>query len=78
MKTLFAFIDLWEMVESGYEIPESTTALTKAQKKELKENKSKDAKALGMIQRRVLETIFLRIMGATRAKKAWAILQEEF
>jgi hypothetical protein len=66
------------MVESGYEIPESTTALTKAQKKELKENKSRDARALGMIQRGVSETIFPRIMGATRAKEAGAILQEEF
>jgi hypothetical protein len=78
MKTLFVSIDLWEMVESGYEIPESTSTLTEAQKKELKENKSKDARALGMIQMRVLETIFPRIMGAIRAKEAWDTLQEEF
>jgi hypothetical protein len=44
----------------------------------LKENISKDAGALGMIQRRISETIFPRIMGATRVKEAWAILQEEF
>jgi hypothetical protein len=69
MKTLFVSIDLWEMVESGYEILESTTTLTKAQKKELKENKSKDVGALGMFQRGVLETIFPRIMGVTRAKE---------
>jgi hypothetical protein len=49
MKTLFVSIDLWDMVESGYEIPESTSTLTKTQKRELKENKSKDAGALGMI-----------------------------
>jgi hypothetical protein len=78
MKTLFVSIDLWEMVESGYEIPESTSSLTNAQKKELKENRSKDAGALGMIQRGVSETIFPRIMGATRAKEAWDTLQEEF
>jgi hypothetical protein len=78
MKTLFVSIDLWEMVESGYEIPESTSTLTEAQKKELKENKSNDARALEMIQKGVLETIFPRIMGATRAKEAWDTLQEEF
>jgi hypothetical protein len=78
MKTLFVSIDLWEMVKSGYEILESTSSLTNAQKKELKENRSKDVGALGMIQKGVSETIFPRIMGATRAKEAWAILQEEF
>jgi hypothetical protein len=35
----------------------------------MKENKSKDAGALGMIQRGVSETIFPRIMGVTRAKE---------
>jgi hypothetical protein len=44
----------------------------------LKKNKSKDDGALGIIQRGVLETIFPRIMGATRAKEALDILQEEF
>jgi hypothetical protein len=78
MKTLFVSIDLWDMVESGYQMPESTSSLTEAQQKELKENKGKDAGALGMIQRGVSETIFPRIMGATRAKEAWNILQEEF
>jgi hypothetical protein len=70
MKTLFVSIDLWDMVESGYQMSESTSSLTEAQQKELKENKSKDAGALGMIQRGVSETILPRIMGATRAKEA--------
>jgi hypothetical protein len=78
MKTLFVSIDLWEMVELGYEISESTSTLTEAQKKELKENKSKDARALGMVQKGVSETIFPRIMGATRAKEDWDTLQEDF
>jgi len=78
MKTLFVFIDLWDIIESGYQMPESTSSLTEAQQKELKENKSKDAEALEMIQRKVSETIFPRIMGETRAKEAWDILQEEF
>jgi hypothetical protein len=62
------------MVESRYEIPESTSTLTEAQKKELKENRNNDAGALGMIQMGVSETIFPRIIGATRAKEAWDTL----
>jgi hypothetical protein len=50
MKTLFVSIDLWDMVESGYEIHESTFELTEAQQKELKESKSRDVGAIGMIQ----------------------------
>ena len=53
MKTLFLSIDLWDMVESRYKIPEFTSTLTEAQKREFKENKSKDVGALGMIQRGV-------------------------
>jgi hypothetical protein len=44
----------------------------------LKENKSKDARAFGMVQRGVSETIFPRIMRATRVKEDWDTLQEEF
>jgi hypothetical protein len=69
MKTLFVSIDLWDIVKSGYQMPESTSSLTEAQQKELKENKSKDARTLGMIQSGVSETIFPRIMGATRGDK---------
>jgi hypothetical protein len=35
MKTLFVSIYLWEMVESGYEIPESTSSLTNAKRKRI-------------------------------------------
>ena len=61
-------MDLWDMVETGYLTPESTSSLSEAEIKELKKNKSKDAGALGMIQRGVSEAIFPRIMRATRAK----------
>ena len=44
-------------------------------KRELKENKGKDAGALEMIQIGVLETIFLRIMGTIRTKEAIQIKQ---
>ncbi|XP_038979882.1 uncharacterized protein LOC120109997 [Phoenix dactylifera] len=73
MRTLFVSIDLWEIVESGYEISESSSTLTEAQKKELKENK-----ALGMVQRRLSKAIFPRIMGAKATKEASKTLQKEF
>ena len=78
LRTLFLSMNLWDMVETGYLTPESTSSLSEAEIKELKEKKSKDAGALGMIQRGVSEAIFSRIMRATRAKEAWDILQEEF
>nr|KYP71431.1 Retrovirus-related Pol polyprotein from transposon TNT 1-94 [Cajanus cajan] len=78
MKTYFTFQDLWDMIEERFSTPEDTSALTAAQKKELKENKQKNSKALFILQQAVTDTIFSRIMGATTAKEAWTTLQEEF
>jgi hypothetical protein len=78
MKTLFVSIDLWEMVESGYEIPESTSTLTEAQKKGIEGEQKQRCWSFWDDSRGVSETIFPRIMGATRARKAWDTLQEEF
>ena len=52
--------------------------LTAAQKKELKENKQKDSRALFTLQQAVDDTIFPRIIGATSAKQARNTIQEEF
>lgn len=38
----------------------------------------KDAKALGLIQRAVLDEIFLRISNEQISNRAWDILQQEF
>jgi len=46
MKTFFCSQDLWEMVEEGFTISADTSTLSATQKKELKENKHKDSKAL--------------------------------
>nr|KYP41863.1 Retrovirus-related Pol polyprotein from transposon TNT 1-94 [Cajanus cajan]KYP41870.1 Retrovirus-related Pol polyprotein from transposon TNT 1-94 [Cajanus cajan] len=78
IKTYFTFQDLWDMIEEGFSTLEDTSSLTTAQKKELKENKQKNSKALFILQQVVTDTIFLRIMGATTAKEAWTTLQEEF
>ena len=78
MKTFFRSQDLWDIIEDGFTIPEDTSTLTAAQKKELKENKQKDSRALFALQQAADDTIFPRIIGATSAKQAWNTIQEEF
>ena len=80
MKTFFLSQDLWEVVESTYEEPpkESTSTWTEAQQKLYKENSKKDASALRYIEQGVSKTIYPRIFGADKAKKAWDILKNEF
>ena len=80
-ETLFISQDLWDLVKEGYEEPESTTVLATwidARKKELKDNKKKDAKALFFIQQGVSKAIFPRISFASKSKEAWEILKVEF
>ncbi|KAA8539239.1 hypothetical protein F0562_025931 [Nyssa sinensis] len=65
-------------VFDGFVEPESTTTLTQDQAKALKENIQRDARALNQIQEGVSNSIFPRIMRATRSKQAWEILQQEY
>ncbi|KAA8515304.1 hypothetical protein F0562_018466 [Nyssa sinensis] len=58
--------------------PESTTNISEAEAKALRENIQRDAKALNHIQVGVCNSIFSRIMRATRSKQAWEILQQEY
>ena len=78
MKTLFISQDVWELVENGYEDYDSQENLTNTQKEELKKNRKIDAKALLFIQQGVGNTIFPRIMRASKAKEVWDILLQEF
>ena len=78
MKTFFRSQDLWDIIEEGFTIPEDTSTLIVAQKKELKENKQNDSRALFALQQAVDDTIFSRIIGATNSKQAWNTIQEEF
>ena len=76
MRTIFISEDLWEIVEDGY--VEDTEELTAAKRKELKETKQKDAKALTLVHQCVSKTIFSRISGATTSKDAWDILKQQY
>ncbi|XP_059650473.1 uncharacterized protein LOC132296279 [Cornus florida] len=78
MKTIFLSYDLWDYVADEYDEPEDTTTLTNAQKQQLKDHKKKDAKALGLIQQGVVDTIFPRIINASKAKEAWDIPEKEY
>ena len=78
MRTLFISLDLWDLLEEGFEEPESIEDLSQAQEKILKEKQQRDASALGKNQQGVSNSIFPRIIGATKAKEALDILQNEF
>ena len=78
IKTTFLTVDLWDMVEIGYEELENEEGLSDTQKKKLKEARQRNANALSMIQRAIADSIFPRIMRATTAQEAWEILQKEY
>jgi hypothetical protein len=61
---------LWDIVENGYTTYDAEHQLTVDEKKELKENKMKDAKALFLIQQGVAKNIFSRIINETKSKDA--------
>ncbi|XP_059668340.1 UPF0481 protein At3g47200-like [Cornus florida] len=78
MKTIFISYDLWEYVKDGYDVPEETPTLTNDQKQQLKNHRTKDAKALALIQEGVADIIFPSIINASKAKEAWDILEKEY
>nr|XP_028948073.1 uncharacterized protein LOC114820910 [Malus domestica] len=65
LRTIFISQDLWKLVEKGYVGPEMDEKvendLTTAKKLALKDNVTKDAKALGLIQNAVSDDIFPHI-----------------
>ncbi|XP_048436518.1 uncharacterized protein LOC125475589 [Pyrus x bretschneideri] len=79
MKIIFCSHELWDLVENGYETPmKKEEELTGAEKKLMRENVVKDARALGIIQGAVSDQIFPRIATQESAKVAWDILKQEF
>ncbi|XP_059635244.1 uncharacterized protein LOC132277401 [Cornus florida] len=66
------------MIFDEYDELEDTTTLMNAQRQQLKDHKKKDAKALGLIQQGVADTIFPKIINASKAKEAWDILEKEY
>ncbi|KAB2622242.1 hypothetical protein D8674_024424 [Pyrus ussuriensis x Pyrus communis] len=63
---------------SGYRAPAKDEELTEAERKLLRENVVKDARALGIIQGAVSDQIFPRIATQESAKAVWDILKQKF
>ena len=78
MKTLLFSQDLWDIVHKGYTTYATGHTLTNVEKVQLKEDQKQDARALFLIQQGVAESIFSRIISATKSKEAWDLLQQEF
>lgn len=79
MRTFLRSQDLWEIVEKGYSIePLISFGGGGAEEDHFKEIRKKDAKALCFLQQGISDTVFPKIMEATKAKQAWEILREEF
>ncbi|XP_020245199.1 uncharacterized protein LOC109823329 [Asparagus officinalis] len=77
MWMIFIAHDLWKLMEKGFEVPEDKESLTPAEQKTLKINYMRDAKALGLIQNVVSNSIFPMISNEEIATVTWDILQEE-
>ncbi|RYR37704.1 hypothetical protein HN51_028985 [Arachis hypogaea] len=78
MKRFLVLSDLWEIVENGFEVPAANAQLSTAKQQTLRENYSKDAKALFIIQSVLSDEIFPCIKDATTAKEAWEKLQHHY
>ncbi|XP_015941308.1 uncharacterized protein LOC107466820 [Arachis duranensis] len=75
MRRFLVANELWEIVDNGFEVPVANAQLNDGQQQTLRENSSKDAKALFTIQSVVSDKVFPTIMNATTAKEAWDTLQ---
>ncbi|XP_048434512.1 uncharacterized protein LOC125474629 [Pyrus x bretschneideri] len=84
MRTIFKSHGIWDLVEKGFEIPESKgkkveeEGSSDSEKASLSDKLIKDAKALGIIQGAVSEDIFPRISNEETSKGTWDILHQEF
>lgn len=78
MKVLFGSQDLWEIVEYGYDEPDSDATLNENQRNALKNVRKKDKKVLFFIYQGVDEGTFEKISDAKSSKHAWEILQKSF
>lgn len=57
-----------------FEEPESINNMPLTQVWDLKDKRSRNIGALGLISRGVIDIIFSKVMKATQAKQAWDIL----
>lgn len=78
MKVLLGSQNLWEIVEYGYDEPDSDATLNENQRNALKNVRKKDKKTLFFIYQGVDEGTFEKISDAKSSKPACEILQKSF
>ncbi|XP_074306424.1 uncharacterized protein LOC141641668 [Silene latifolia] len=80
MKAMLTPLDLWEMIEQGFKLPESTVEqkISSDEQKLVKEKTTKNARAIAYLHSAIGEAIFPRIVNTTSAKEIWDILKVEF
>eukprot|EP00253_Pinus_taeda_P025019 PITA_25019 len=74
-------MDLWELVQDGFEEPADENEfnrLTQAEKGLLKSNRKKDSKALVFLYQAVEQSVFPRIAATKTSKKAWKTLKTAY
>ena len=78
MKALLGSQDVWEIVEKGFEQPESDEGLSQQQIDAMHKARKKDQQALTLIHMCLDENMFEKVSSARSAKEAWEVLQNSF
>ncbi|XP_070664442.1 uncharacterized protein [Malus domestica] len=78
MKVLLKALELWNIVETGYEETDNEAALTQAQMNTLRENRKKDSKALFHIYQTIEMQVYERVAKAENAKQAWDMIENAY
>ncbi|XP_023734055.3 uncharacterized protein LOC111881897 [Lactuca sativa] len=78
MTSYLEAMDLWEVVEEDYVVPQLPENPTMAQIKVHKEKTSRKSKAKATLFAAVSTTIFIRIMCLKTGKEVWDYLKEEY
>ena len=78
MKVLLKALELWNIVEAGYEETDNEAALTQAQMNTLRENRKKDSKALFHIYQTIEMQVYERVAKAENAKQAWDMIENAY
>eukprot|EP00253_Pinus_taeda_P035428 PITA_35428 len=74
-------MDLWELVQDGFEEPADENEfnrLTQAEKDLLKSNRKKDSKSFVFLYQAVDQSVFPRIAAAKTSKEAWQTLKTAY
>ena len=78
MENYLKALDVWEVVEEDYDVPQLPDNPTIAQMKNHKERKNRKAKTKACLFTSVSKTIFIRIMKLKTASAIWNYLKEEY